>query len=123
MTALAGAWRSDAGDPGRTVTTILRAQQIYGQSSRQLASGAVALGRRLFDLVPEDVHDDGPIIGGDGALLLVADVRLDNRDELRDWLGIPGGAMREMSDAGLLMRALEAWGRRAVDRLHGDFAF
>jgi asparagine synthase (glutamine-hydrolysing) len=80
------------------------------------------MGRRLFRTLPEDVHDRQPLHGGGGRLTLVADVRLDNREELGSDLGITAGAAERLSDAAILLSALERWGG-ALDRLVGEFAF
>ncbi len=80
------------------------------------------MGRQLFSLLPEDSRDFGPQIGGDGSLILVADVRLDNRDELAAALAIAPPLRDTMPDAGLLMKGIEAWGHEVIDRLVGDFA-
>lgn len=125
MTALAGYWSfADRADLPATCARMLRAQALYGQESRQRADGAgVAMGRRLYPTLPEDAFDCGPVTGGDGTLLLVADVRLDNRDDLADSLGVAADELRTLCDAALLMRSLERWEEGALDRLVGDFAF
>lgn len=125
MTALAGCWHRGA--PSRAVEAcraMLAAQSVYAPDEPESWSqGDVAIGRRLFRRLPEDRHDHGPVVGGGGTLALVADVRLDNRDELGRALGMDAAQVAEMADAGLLMRALERWEEAAVDRLAGDFAF
>lgn len=121
MTALAGFWHY-GGRSGAAAdcTRILAAQAIYGQDSAQWDGGPVALGRRLFRSLPEDRFDRRPIVGAGGDLVLVADARLDNRDDLARDLGLDYAVM---CDAELLMRALERWGDDAVERFVGDFAF
>ena len=126
MTALAGYWRF-AGDPAagaaEACSRILAAQRIYARDEDAFWSdGGVALGRRIHRLLPEDKADRGPVVGGDGALVLVADLRLDNRSDLIRDLGIAGDATR-ICDAALLMKAIEAWDLAALPRLLGDFAF
>ena len=125
MTALAGIWyhggKSDAAELCRN---MLSAQQIYGPDGTAVWDGAnVALGRAIFRLLPEDVHDRAPAEGGAGRFTLVGDVRLDNRDDLAEALGIATGDARLMHDAAFLMRAWERWGDGALDRLYGDYAF
>ncbi|MBO9712256.1 MAG: hypothetical protein J7495_05020 [Sphingomonas sp.] len=83
--------------------------------------GALAIGRCLHRLLPEDLHDRQPLTGGDGRFLLVADVRLDDRDDLARALGLESHA--RMSDAALLLAAWERWQYRAFDHLYGDYAF
>ena len=81
------------------------------------------MGRRLFRLLPEDTHDRQPLRSRDGRLTLVADVRLDNRDEMIAALGLPLADARQLCDAAILLECLERWGEGALDRLVGDFAF
>ena len=92
MTALAGLWRFDGREAQGDVRRMLRSQSLYGQHSRDWTNGPLSMGRQLFSLLPEDSRDFGPQIGGDGSLILVADVRLDNRDELAAALAIARSA-------------------------------
>lgn len=125
MTAIAGLWRFDnKPDPAGDCARMLAAQQIYGpHDGRQWSEGPLALGRRLFRLLPEDSNDQQPIQSRDGRLVLVADVRLDNRDELIADLGMGPEDGRPLCDAAVLLAALERWAEAALDRLVGDFAF
>lgn len=123
MSALAGFW-SFGGDPGvgARCRRMLDAQRIYGPHASDFRSeGPVALGRNLFRLLPEDRFDAQPLTGGGGRYMLVADVRLDDRDDLARALGIAGHA--RMADAELVLAAWERWGGDAFDRLYGDYAF
>jgi asparagine synthase (glutamine-hydrolysing) len=125
MTALAGFWATDGGaDPAAACARMLKAQQVYAPDAPVAKTyGDIAVGRRLFRLLPEDRFDRGPVAGHGGASLLVADARLDNREELCAALGIAAGEARELAESALIMRVLERWGDEGVDRLHGDFAF
>lgn len=125
MTALSGFW-SPGGDPAalRSCTRILDAQKIYAPNAGVTWSeGGFAMGRRLFKLLPEDAFDRGPVIGGGGNLVLVGDVRLDNRDALAGRAGVAPGEARALSDCALLMRVIERFGEAALDFTVGDFAF
>ena len=62
---------------------------------------------------------DGAAFAQHGPLVAVADLRLDNRAEVRERLG----AAPEADDAGLLLAAYRAWGPDLVDHLDGPFAF
>lgn len=125
MSALAGIWRFD-GKPevAADCRRMLAAQQIYGRhDDRQWCSGALAMGRRLFRTLPEDRHDRQPLHSRDGRLSLVADVRLDNREELTTKLGFSSSKAQQLCDAAVLLESLERWGEQALTRLVGDFAF
>ena len=84
MSALAGTWRFD---DKPDLPPIARACWRRSKSMGRMTAGSgptgpLAMGRRLFRTLPEDVHDRQPLQSRDGRLKLVADVRLDNRDEL-----------------------------------------
>jgi asparagine synthase (glutamine-hydrolysing) len=125
MTALSGFWSiRNPIDPARACERMLAAQAVYAPAAPVCArAGDIALGRRLFALLPEDRYDRAPQRGGGERWTLVADLRLDNRGELCEQLGIDAGEARSLSDAAILMRALERWEHRAAERLLGDFAF
>ena len=124
MTAIAGFWSFDGRfDAVEQCRAMISAQSVYGtrQSAARLDGFAVAT--RLHALLPEDEHDRQPLAGGGGRLLLVADVRLDNRSELAAGLGIDSEQASRLADSELLLLALDQWGEGAVERLLGDFAF
>ncbi|HYJ82626.1 MAG TPA: asparagine synthase-related protein [Allosphingosinicella sp.] len=125
MTAIAGYWSLDhRPDAAAQCERMLKSQQIYGPQPPATASdGAIALGQRLYAVAPEDRRRLPVAAGGGGTTLLVADARLDNREELLDALGISGPEGRAMADPAIILRALERWDEAALDRLQGDFAF
>lgn len=125
MSAIAGLWRFDGKpDPAADCARMLAAQEIYGpHDGRQWSDGPLAMGRRLYRTLPEDADDRQPLQSRDGNLALVADVRLDNRDELTAALGNSADQARQSCDAAILLECLARWGDGALDRLVGDFAF
>lgn len=122
MTALAGYWDFSGEVPTRPVARMLEAQSIYGQHSAVDALGATAFGRRLWSLTGEDAFDRGPLFGRDGNLMLVADARIDNREELGEQLGLPSNQLKTISDPQLILAAIEQWGVKAIEGLIGPFA-
>jgi asparagine synthase (glutamine-hydrolysing) len=102
---------------------MLASQAAYGAEESASQIDDLALGRRLFPLFAEDEFDRQPLHGGDGRFALVADLRLDNRDELCASLGINSARSAAPADSQLLLWALERWGEDALERLVGDFAF
>ncbi|HEY0303241.1 MAG TPA: asparagine synthetase B, partial [Rhizomicrobium sp.] len=125
MSALAGIWNFDGrSDADSVCARMLAAQAIYGpHADDRWDMGPIAMGRRLYRTLPEDIHDSQPLSGGDGRLVMVADVRLDNRDDLIGTLGIATGAARLLADSAVLLKAWERWQESCFDRLVGDYAF
>jgi asparagine synthase (glutamine-hydrolysing) len=125
MTALAGLWRFDGRpDAADGCARMLTAQELYGpHAGAQWSDGDVACGRRLMRLLPEDAFDRQPLTGGSGRYLLVADLRLDNRNELTEALQIPASEARSLSDAAILLAAIERWDEACLEHIIGDYAF
>jgi asparagine synthase (glutamine-hydrolysing) len=85
-----------------------------------LPLGRVALGHARMAVTPEDERERQPLVSRRTGCAIVADVRLDNRDEL---LGrLPDRLDPGAGDAELILRAYEAWGLDAFPHLMGDFA-
>lgn len=128
MTALAGFWSWSAALPAAEAVTrctaMLGALRSYGPhcTAHWQASG-LAMGRCLYRLLPEDRHDTAPQISSDGRFVLIADVRLDNRDELIATLGLEPVVAAACCDAAIVLAAFQRWDEACVDHLVGDFAF
>jgi asparagine synthase (glutamine-hydrolysing) len=125
VTAIAGLWRFDGQpDVAADCSRMLASQKIYGpHHGAQWDDGVVAMGRQLFRMLPEDSADHGPVECRDGQMVMVADVRLDNRDELIAALGLSAEKFRHACDAEILLACLNRWSEAALDRVVGDFAF
>src|SRR5882672_6548094 len=111
MTALAGLWRFAGGpDAASDAARMLAAQTLYGpDAGAQWSDGDIALGRQLMRLLPEDAFDRQPLHGGGGRYVLVADLRLDNREELTASLQISAEKASQLCDAAILLLAAERW--------------
>jgi asparagine synthase (glutamine-hydrolysing) len=125
MSALASLWHFDGRQDAQLgCERMLAAQQLYGpHAAGYWSSGSIALGRRLMHLLPEDRFDRQPLTGSRGNVVLVADLRLDNRDDLIRLLDIAQTRARFLSDADILFAALERWDEACLERLVGDYAF
>lgn len=84
-------------------------------------SGQVALGHAKMAVTPEDEREQQPLISLKTGCAIIADVRLDNREELLAQLS--DRPMSTGGDASLILSAYEKWGLDAFPRLLGDFAF
>mgnify|MGYP001233585839 FL=1 len=85
--------------------------------------GSVLLAHWMLHTTPESLHEQQPLVAPEGDLVLVADARIDNRDELLAALGLRSTAERPVTDAELILAAYRRWGADCPDRLLGDFAF
>lgn len=103
---------------------MLAALRPYGPDAvGRWTQDNVALGHRAMHLFPEDVSNCQPLIGGGGRYVMVADVRLDDRDGLAEALGYSSSHAHVISDPEWVLRAFERWGEGCLERLYGDYAF
>jgi asparagine synthase (glutamine-hydrolysing) len=102
---------------------MLHALSVYGKDDcAQFRGPSVSMGRRLLRLLPEDSFDRQPL-SADGVTSLVADVRLDNREELAAGLGLSSQQTLVMADSDILLAAWQKWREQCVDHLSGAFSF
>jgi asparagine synthase (glutamine-hydrolysing) len=123
MSAIAGIFRFD-GNPveRRDLERMMNALQAHGPDRSSLhVAGPVGLGHLLMRMTPEDSFDAQPVHGASGAIM-VADLRLDNRDELISALGLDIQRAVVSPDAAIVLAAWEKWGNAAWARLRGPFA-
>jgi asparagine synthase (glutamine-hydrolysing) len=84
---------------------------------------AAAFGHAMLHTTRESLHETLPAISSSGSLMLTADARIDNRDELLDLLAKRAENRIGVTDSHLILLAYETWGEKCVDHLVGDFAF
>jgi asparagine synthase (glutamine-hydrolysing) len=124
MSAIAGIWSFDGAVPVSTACqTMLQAVSLYGpDDTAQYSGSSIALGRCLLRLLPEDGFDEQPLSATD-VTALVADIRLDNRQELGLELGLSGQQAAVMADSAMLLAAWQRWREQCVEHLSGAFSF
>ncbi len=123
MSGICGIFRFDGGpvearDLDRQIT---RLAHLGPDRARAWSAGPVGLGHLMMRITREDAFDVQPL--HDAGLTLVADLRLDNREELAAALSIGVSALSDMPDSALLFAAYKKWGADCVEHLIGDFAF
>jgi asparagine synthase (glutamine-hydrolysing) len=95
-----------------------------GPDGRDLTtSGPVGLGRCLMRVTPEDAYDVQPLTDPERDLILVADCRLDNREDLAAAFDLPAATLDQTPDSALILMAYQRWGEDCPEHLLGDFAF
>lgn len=83
----------------------------------------VGLGHRMLWTTPESLLEQLPLKDSTGNLILTADARIDNRDELISVLELNDCPSEKITDSDLILAAYEKWGRNCAGKLIGDFAF
>ncbi len=83
--------------------------------------GSVGLGHCLMRINHEDRFERQPL-DRDG-LVISADARIDNREDLAKQLDISASRLATLPDSQVILAAYRHWGIECTDRLLGDFAF
>lgn len=107
------------------IEVMCRAAQHRGpDGTRSWRGPGVELAHQALHLVAGEDALSQPVTAGE--VVIVADARLDNREELTSALE-RGGALRPdqraLSDTELILASYRYWGLRCADRLIGDFSF
>jgi asparagine synthase (glutamine-hydrolysing) len=124
MSSIAAAWRLDGAPLQRaTLDRMLeRAGPSVADAVGVWVDGPVGLSHRALHATPDSLQEKLPIVGEAGDVVVSADARLDNRDELIAALGLRKRSADVAGDAEILLRAWERWGEECPARLLGDFA-
>lgn len=88
-----------------------------------LETGPAALGHCMLHATHESLKEHQPLANEDGSLVLIMDGYLTNWEELCRDLKNRGVNLRTRSDAELVLRAYEVWGRDCPRHIDGEFAF
>jgi asparagine synthase (glutamine-hydrolysing) len=86
-----------------------------------ICRNSVALGQFHMFSTPESHFEKLPMQCE--SLLLTADVRIDNRDELIPTLQLKASAETPLTDADIILAAYQEWGEKCPEYLIGEFAF
>jgi asparagine synthase (glutamine-hydrolysing) len=125
MSGIVGVYSRDGRpvDPADVERMTARLAHRGPDASGVWNDGPVGLGHRMLWTTPESLYERWPMRSKSGDLVLVADARIDNRDELLASLGPAQWPDGEITDSELILRAYEKWGEDSPQRLLGDFAF
>lgn len=91
--------------------------------ARSWSQGSVGFGHRMLWTTPESLLETLPLANEAGTVVLTADARIDNRDELIDILELGDRPAEKITDSQLILAAYEKWGEACPQYLLGDFAF
>ncbi len=87
------------------------------------SDGYVGLGHRMLWTTPESLFEKLPLVLSASNLVITADARIDNREELFAALGLIGESSDSITDSQLILHAYQKWRDRTPEYLLGDFAF
>lgn len=87
------------------------------------SEGSVGVGHCMLWTTPESLVEKLPLVSQTGDLVITADARIDNRDELLPALGLDNGIPEKITDSQLILAAYQQWGEQCPEQLLGDFAF
>ena len=125
MSSIAGVVRLDGAPVSQNhLQAMLDSMAMRGPDGAGVqVSGSVGLGHGLLRTTPESDGEQQPVYDEESDCRLVADIRLDNREELIKTIetnGLPG---RGTTDAELVLRGYRLWGDKVSEHLLGDFSF
>jgi len=83
----------------------------------------IGVGHTMLWTTSESQHEKQPLVSSKGSLILTADARVDNRDELIDKLSIKKQHHEILTDGDLILLAYDKWGKGCTEYLIGDFSF
>lgn len=123
MSGIAGIFRIDGrGVDRQELDRAVNALHRYGPDrSGTAALGNVGFAHALMRTTPEDQYDRQPFRLAGGAMI-TADLRIDNRDELLERVGLERKITADWSDSRLLLFAWEKLGDPVFPFLRGPFA-
>lgn len=125
MSAIVGICsRNDGPVPSSSLETMLLSLTHRGTDGVGAWHGEnIGLGHRLLRTTSESLYENLPIVENGGSLVITADARIDNRDELLRALQMKERSPQEIGDGEIILRAYEEWGEGCPEKLLGDFAF
>ena len=123
MSSFYGIWHRDSKPVDKEeARKISEAFGWWGPDGQDyVVEGPLFIGQATLWNTPESKHEHLPL-RKDGCIL-VADARIDNRDELARELDLPDRPLRKIGDSEFILAAYKKWGEDCADRLIGDFAF
>src|SRR5215208_660198 len=85
---------------------------------RYWRKGAAGLANLALNITPESLHEQQPLVDQRGELVLTADARVDNRDELIRTLMSKGCLHHKTAtDAEVILAAYQCWGEECPSHI------
>ena len=125
MSAIFGILQFDHTEPSaRALEAMGRALASRGPDGRKsVVDGPIGLGHCLMRVNVEDRFEAQPLYDSNTDATLVADARIDNREELAEAFGWSADECRDRPDSDFILDAYKKWGDELAAHLLGDFVF
>jgi asparagine synthase (glutamine-hydrolysing) len=83
----------------------------------------IGLGHCMLWTTPESLNEVLPLYESATDLVIAADARIDNREELLNALELDTNKKKDISDSEIVLAAYQKWGKDCPKHLLGDFVF
>ena len=125
MSAIAGIVCFDGKiQPKAQCQRMLEHLSVYGRDGSGLWDDArAALGVCKMRVLVEDEFDRQPLVDAERGLALVADARIDNREELAQLLNLNRAGAALPPDSHFILAAYDRWDRECCNHIVGRFTF
>jgi len=123
MSSICGIYKRKGSIAGEEETNQMIQQLNYWDAdyTDKVVHDSVGFGHLMLYNTPESKHEKLPFYDIDAGLTIVADARIDNREELID--KTRADATSGISDSQLILESFKIYSKRCVDHLVGAFAF
>ena len=123
MSAICGIFERDGAPAApHALRTMTQAMAHHGHGGiHSWERDAVALGCLITPTLPEPTDETGPAVDAAAGIVVTADARLDNRDELCESLDLPATDRHTVPDSQLILAGYRRWGQDFWNRLEGSF--
>ena len=106
------------------ILTMLNAVRNRGNDAEGLwLEGSVGFGHKMLWTTPESFHEKQPQITENDTIILTADVRIDNRDELFEQFGLNENDHDIITDTDLIIWSYQKWSEDCPKYIVGDYSF
>jgi asparagine synthase (glutamine-hydrolysing) len=124
MSGMVGVFRRDGAPVRERLVNAMAATLAHRgpDGTSVVCAGSAGLGHTMLWTTQESLHEVLPHLHRGSGLIITADARIDNRDELIAELALELGHPA-ITDSGLILEAYHKWGQECVQKLLGDFAF
>lgn len=124
MSGIAGIYYLDSSPVVDEVDRMVEAMKHRGPDGVNVWKGSsVGLGHCMLVATPEDQHESLPFVDRSENLVITADARIDNRENLIESLEVPKYDGRPITDSELILASYKKWGKNCPQNIIGAFSF